>query len=396
MIVRSKLLRYIIERWKSNFTGTSALELAAHFSLPHAKVIKRLRTLASNNRIYLRETKLGQIEIRLDEDGRITSKVHDGVLVDTVIAFPARYILESVFRSERQDYGEFTNRLHMGDSQIKQYYFRQDVLDKYLRYQDRYNVYDTIVVGHVSAKDSYYSSLPESLRDNVLVSLRYGKRRLRDGGIAIAVIVIDLSNLSYQEQQYWASHELVGVQFAKEDYEYKQYVHMTFEGEWGEYEDPLEQIYNMVSNLNSITTKTVGGKLYSNMPEELHSGYIVINTIEAYQSAHKELYKVLGTDSLNKNVIIGLLKRVFGVKEDDLLKKDGKEKGTWELFKILVGGRMNIDFAPLQRCYDARISDTHKIVKRTLPDTDMTIKFIEDCKEILKTLRCIESYLQNT
>lgn len=392
MRVRSKLFRYIIERWKSNFTGTSALELADYFNLPHKRAIKILDKLASSGRLHLRETQLGQMKIHI-VNGKTVVEDYSGVLVDTLMAFPERHILESIFRGEGRDYGVFTNRLHTGDSQIKQYYFRQDVLDRYLRHQDRYNVYDTIVSGHISTKDAYYFSLPEHTRDDVLAILRYGKRRLKGGNTAIAVIVKDLSSLSYQEQQYWASYELTNIEFAEEDREYEQYVRMMFNGEWGEYEDPLEQIYNMVSNLNSITTKTVGGKLYDNIPEDLHSGYIVINTIEVYQSAHKELYKVLGTDSLNKKVIIGLLKRVFDVKEDDLLKQDGEEKGTWELFKTLVGERMNIDFGPLQRCHDARISNAHKIVKKALPDTDMTIKFREDCKEILKTLRGIESCL---
>ena len=83
------------------------------------------------------------------------------------------------------------------------------------------------------------------------------------------------------------------------------------------------------------------------------------------------------------------------MKEEDLLKQDGKEKGTWELLKLLVEKHMNIDFEPLQRCHDARISDAHKIAKKSLPDRDLTIKFREDCREILKTLRDIESYLMN-
>ena len=186
MRVRSKLFRYIIERWKSNFTGTSALELADYFNLPHKRVIKILDKLASSGRLHLRETKLGQMKIHI-VNGRAVVEDYKGVLVDTLIAFPERHILEGIFRSEGKDYGVFTNRLHMGDSQIKQYYFRQDVLDKYLRYQDRYDVYDTVVIGNISTKNAYYVSLPENERDDVLVSLRYGKRRLKGGNVAIAV-----------------------------------------------------------------------------------------------------------------------------------------------------------------------------------------------------------------
>ena len=60
---------------------------------------------------------------------------------------------------------------------------------------------------------------------------------------------------------------------------------------------------------------------------------------------------------------------------------------------MLVEKHMNIDFEPFQRCQDARVRDAHKIAKRDLSDSDLTMKFREDCKELLKTLRGIESYL---
>ena len=117
-------------------------------------------------------------------------------MVDTIIAFPERHVLAEVFEKAGKDYGVFTNRLHRGDNQIFLYFFRQDVLDKYLQYLDRYLIDDTIVGGHILTKDSYYFSLPENKRDKETFGhITYGKRRLKEGGIAIAAIAKDLSDL---------------------------------------------------------------------------------------------------------------------------------------------------------------------------------------------------------
>jgi len=123
--------------------------------------------------------------------------------------------------------------------------------------------------------------------------------------------------------------------------------------------------------------------------------YIVRNTVKAYQDAHKELYKLLGADSLDKNVLQALL-RNLGAKEEELQDENGEEKRAWGLFKIFVNNFCNADFVPLQRCFDARVADAHKIETIILPSGDLTLRFRGDCGEILKTLKSIEAYLKKS
>ena len=392
MIIRSKFLEHIIQQWKSNFTGTSALALADYFELTHNRVIATLEKLARNGKVNLRKTRLGRIVIN-HKNGVDEIKMRNLGMVDTVIAFPEKHILEDVFRKEGKDYGIFTNRLHKGDSQIKLYYFRQDVLDKYFRYQNRYNIHDDIVNGNISTKDTYYYSLHESIRDEALLHIRYGKRRLKNGDMAIAIIVHDLSDLSYSEQQYWASYELTDVEFIKGDREFEQFVRMHFGGEFGQYEDPIGNILDTIKHINSITLEIANGNLFRADIGQFSLQYIVVNTTDAYQNAHKELYKLLGSDSLNKNIIIHLLKKRFNVKDAELLENNGRERRPWGLFKLLVQ-KCDINFDPLQKCFDERVSNAHILGQRDLPNINLTIKFRKDCKEILETLKKIQAHLK--
>lgn len=391
----SDILPCIIEYWKRDFSGISALELADVFSTPHEEVIKRLRILAKGNRIDLREARLGQ-PIRFHEvktGGEVTIKVPaDWKMVDTFVAFPKRYVLEEIFAKEGKDYGVFTNRLHKGDSQIKHYYFAQDVLDNYLKYPDRYHIWDDVVGGTILAKDDYYFSLPQDKRDiETFAQIRYGKRRLKGGSVAVAAIAKDLSDLPYKQQQYWASFEIDNPQFIEEDEEFEKYWCESFEASFLDHEDPLQHIYETVRNINNL----IQTKLFQNDSENPCLQYPVVNTNWAYQNAHKELFKLFSPDSLDEDVLLELLKNRLGVSEKKLKGNKRQYKGNWALFKMLVEETPGASFEPLKRCYDARVKDAHKISVPCLPESDLTQKFRGDCLQILEMLKRLELHLKN-
>ena len=89
----------------------------------------------------------------------------DWIMTDTLMAFPSAAVLEDAFHTDRIDYGEFTNRLHKGASQVEHYYFRRDVLDGYMKQPERYEVNQDRVGGSVSMATDYYLSIPEECRD---------------------------------------------------------------------------------------------------------------------------------------------------------------------------------------------------------------------------------------
>ena len=391
MVTDCEILEYIIEDWKQHFGGTSGLILANAFNLTHEKIIEIIKALANSGLVYFQWATIYPVVIRTD------GKTEDQNKINTIFAFPTRPVLAKIFEEEGKDYGHFTNRLHKGDSPIGRYYSRQDVLDKYLRYPDRYHVNSTIIGGYILCTDAYYLSLPEDRRDQETVAqIRYGKRQLINGSIAIAAIAKDLSDLPIQEQTYWDSYEIKAEpDFVEDDHEFKQYMRQMFGGEWGDYEDPLRGICDSVDRINSLTEKLVGAALFKNISENPYLQYIVINTNEAYQNAHKELYKLLGADSLDKNVLLGLLKERLDAKDEELIEKNRKEKGQWSLFKTLAMKFPDTDFRSFQICFDARVEDVHKVGTKNLPDTDLVQKFRKDCEEILLSLKKLESNLDS-
>ena len=390
---RSYILNYIVEQWKQNFSGTSALELAEGFGLTHREAMKRLEALACGNKVYLRTAQLGEPiefgELERD-DGSIIAIPTNWRMVDTFVAFPKRHVLEKAFAEEDKDYGVFTNRLHQGDSQLSHYYFRQDVLDGYLSYPDRYHIHDDVVDGQILTKDAYYFSLAEDRRGSeTFAQIRYGKRRLKQGNVAIAAIAKDLSGLPYQQQQYWASFEIKNPQFAEEDEEYEKYWLQSFEAQFVNHKDPLQEVYGVLGSINDL----VGDKLFCCTSENPHLRYPVKNTNEAYQNAHKELYKLLGSGSLKQEVLLDVL-RQLGATEEQLKGDKRQWKGNWDLFGVLVEKVPGASFAPLQRCSKARHQDAHVIGTPGFPDVDLTQKFRVDCMEILETLKRLEFYLK--
>ena len=135
---------------------------------------------------------------------------------------------------------------------------------------------------------------------------------------------------------HWASHEIEkGVEFVKEDPEFEKYYRTMFEGEWVSYEDPLQEIRNVVECINNLTDRIVCGKLFRNTSENPHLRYIVRNTVKAYQDVHKELYKLLGADSLDKNVLQALLKKL-GAKEEELRDQNREAKKEQGLLRKQV------------------------------------------------------------
>jgi hypothetical protein len=182
------LLSIIVDRWKTGFKGISALEIKDILGISHEDAMGQLRKIEAKGMIRLRECQLGEpIEYHETRSGdtifRIGTKFE---MVDTLMAFPSKAVLEDAFFRDRKDYGEFTNRMHKGASQIQHYYFRRDVLDKYLKQEGRYEVEQDSVGGSIGMTSKYYMSLSEADQDALgFATVRFGNMKLADGTEAI-------------------------------------------------------------------------------------------------------------------------------------------------------------------------------------------------------------------
>ncbi len=153
------LIFHIILKWKEEFAGTSATELAHELGAEHEQVVPTLKRLASRGLVHLRHARVAGLRVTCaSENGTPTVSIQPTGPLDTVIAFPTKGQLRKVFDKEGKDYGFFTNRLHLGDSPIQQYFFNNEVLDKYFKYPDRYHLEDDVIGGSILTRDAYYSA----------------------------------------------------------------------------------------------------------------------------------------------------------------------------------------------------------------------------------------------
>lgn len=384
------LLDLIIKHWKEQgFVGLSALELAETLSKDHLEIIDDLRNLESKGTIGLRETQLGQpikfAEIKSSDDTTVNFPI-DFNIVDTVIAFPKRQVLETTFQRDGKDYGYFANRLHKGDSQIKHYYFKRDVLDKYFRFQDQYIVTEDNNGGNVDIKSEYYLSFPENTRGNLIGKIEFGNLKLHDGTMGVGVIAIDLAKLPYQEQLHWAAHEISTPQFSEENQDWDEHIDEIFNASWdAQHIDYIQLLSEVLEQINSglispLFTKTTNP--YIHIP--------MLNTERDYMEAHKELFKLISADNLDGNV----LKRLMlskGFKEENFIHDSGREKGKWALLKMLCK-MLGVDFSKFETINSNRQISSHKIATDfATPIAYNPEKFKVELRELIRELTKMKS-----
>jgi hypothetical protein len=390
------ILTFIVQHWKGNFTGVSALQISDAFQISHEDALAHLRNLETEAALSLRATQLGVGDTYID-----TPLADDDVfrlpltykMVGTVIAFPSRSILQAVFKKEGKDFGVFTNRLHQGDSQMTYYYFKSEVLDRYFRERHKYNIEDDDIGGSVGTKDAYYFSLAEDTRDEeTFGDVRYGRVKLRSGEDAIAVIVKDLDQLPKREQHYWAAFEIPADQIQDSTGSFEKHLRESFEGDWDvEHIDVIADLKALLTALNQLVNDT----LFSHT-ENPNLALLTTNTENAYIAGHKELYKLIGADNLNRDALKKLLV-LSGLQDIEFVHKEsGRPRGKWDLFKTLFN-LLSLAFESLQHVANMRQKDSHKITAQSIPEAYYPDLFKSDIqaavtalKELLKKIEQLE------
>lgn len=377
------LLSIVVSRWKSEFKGISALEIRSLLGLTHESAISELRALEAEGMVKLRPCQLGE-PITLTELPSGPPRVRvatDWKMVDTVMAFPAKHVLEEAFYADRIDYGEFTNRLHRGESQVQQYFFRRDVLDWYLKQRDKYSVHQDATGGTVSMTTAYYLSLPEEDRDrSAFATVRYGVMKLADGSEAIGLIAKDLDELPKADQHHWAAHEIQDPAPDESDTTWRQHVAEQFEASWdADHTDHIQDLGETLQAINAL----IGSTLFRRTS---HPGLHLpsLNTYGEYAAAHKELHKLIGPDNIAVDALKGLL-RDAGCRDDAFVHPSGKSKGAWALLKMLAS-RRGLDWAPFATVEENRHVDSHRVVAAAPSTEYYPRKFRRDLASVVAEL----------
>jgi len=374
--LETKTINYLIERWNENFTGTSALDISEKLDISHKNILKVLRKMYKENHIRFIETQLTSIKI--DEEGKtILSKN-----IDTLIATPTRKILTDNFIKNNKDFGVFTNRLHKGDSQITYYFFKYDVLNKYLQYKDRYELINDSFGGYINLKNEYYLQ-EENNNINTFSLIKFGKYKTDNNEWGIGVIAKDL-DISIAEQYYWASYEIKEPKFNKEDITWDKYIKQNYLGDWEILQKEL--IQELKQTLQKINLK-IGKKLFIQV-ENPNLFIPVINTVASYRDANEELYKLIGEDNIEEITLKNLLITKNFSEKDFYNANSRKSKGKWNLITLLFK-HVEISFEPFERVKASRIEKTHKITKETLPQKYYPEEFELNINGIIKNIKAL-------
>ena len=392
--MKNKILKIAIENWNQRFVGTSAIELSEELKIDHKDVLNYLYELKDKGKGSLREgVKLGSIKLIFDEKKNDKkTKIKE---VNTVIFFPSKKILTEYFNKKikpKSDKGEFLNRLHKGYSQIHLFYFVIEVLNKYFNHLERYDIYDDITGGCISMNDEYIRNLPEKEWYKYYFEIRYGKRKLVDNKLTVSVVLKDLADLSKREQKYWEHFEIKNPVFLDSDTEFEKFYLRHFEGEFVNIYDPLSIIQSKIKSINNLFTNK---KLFKN-EENRNLIYPIENTLRNYCYCNKELYKLIGPDSLNKKLLENLLIDKLNFKKGNLLNKESQRPlSKIQLLKLLIRnkGSKALIGSIWSEIKENRKKDAHEIIKPQISNINYYEKFKENCKQLCMALEILQKEL---
>jgi hypothetical protein len=380
--LEQKILDHAISHWQKDFTGINGINVAEVLDLEHKTVLGIFDELEKQGKGNVRrDVKLYQISISLLDN---QPNVGEPQEVNTHIFFPSKDVLTEDYYKQgfhRKSTPEYKSRLLKGYSQIHLLYFENEVLKKYLDRREIYDIESTVTGGHIRLTNEYMYSLSDDEFDKVAFpTIRFGKRHLARGDIAITVILHDLSELPEKDQAYWYSHEIEEPQFLPKDPDFEIFFRRNFEAEFLNDNDPLSELLNEINEINAIVGDSGLFAIVSNP----YVSYPVVNTYKSFCDSCSELYKVVGSDSINEKKVKNILKNRFGFSEQDFVHKKSKRPlGKLDLFKRFCGkiGCEHL-FDTIEEIKSYRISADHKVVSPKLTEQNFIAEYRQICHKL--------------
>jgi hypothetical protein len=373
-----------VNRWFKNFAGTSALDVARDLSLHHSLVMRLFEELAKTGHGSI-NADVTLYQLSFDPEN-IAADVKPEPVV-THIFFPSKEALRNAFYSSslpRQRLPEYTTRLHLGAHQIGLTYFREEVLARYFDHPELYEINDSLAGGDISA----LSGTP----DDRYLYVRYGKCRLKSGGVAVTAIFKDLSDMGPSEQPYWHSFELDSPDIDRSDLHFQNFLARTYEGEFVDFEDPIGRLLIGVAAVNAaLEPRTLFAKR-----ENVHLRLPVEETYKSLCDAASELYKIVGPDNLSQSVMKDLLMKDFRMQPDDLKhSKSGRALSSLQLLTLLeekleAPGLLTKLLRPLS---ELRVAADHRVLEVEAEAKSHSREFAQMCKGLAEALESLAKLL---
>jgi hypothetical protein len=383
----SEILEYCSKKWFDNPAGISALDLAEHFQITNEAA---MRIFESFNELEYgslnRNVKLGVVHFDLKN----VSEPLDSKEEITHIFFPSSRVLATFYEKfglHRRNIPEYTRCLKLGAGQMCPIYFEEEVLRKYFDHPEKYECEDSESGGSVLSRGE---EIP-------YIWVRYSKRKLEDGNIAVGALCKDLADMSDNDQKYWASYEIKSGKFLEyeKDKAYQQFVKSQIYGEFADYIDPIAEVFSLLKKINEAVGVTVFRQVQNKsvIPPIEH-------TFKSFCDSCSELDKLFANGNIDgKNLKNWMLQQKIA-SESDFICSDNKhpEITPRQILKLLeckVCGTTALSDL-MKECSDYRQQKAHCVDVSSETTSSYSQKFYDLCKRICEAGETLESKIKET
>ena len=203
------------------------------------------------------------------------------------------------------------------------------------------------------------------------VYVRYGKKLVNNGRVAVVAIYKDLAMMSSNEQKYWSSYEIKEFQADPDDKNFQRFLLRTYEGEFVNFPNPIADLSNAIDSVN----KFFGKESLFQKNENIHLHQPVENTKKTYCDSCSELFKLVGPDNIKKRALKEFLLKKLRVTDSELLDKvTGRDLSTFQLLQLLEAKVIeNKDLTKrIETIKKLRIEADHKILDEGNEESNYT------------------------
>lgn len=380
--LEQKVIDCAVEQWNKSHAGISSIDIATRIQSSNGKVMKAMIGLEVAGKCSLNKN----AELFTVSFGKKKMKVAKKATIAHFI-FPSKELLTDHFYNSdlvRQGFPEYIERLHKGAQQYKMVYFSEEVLFKYLDRPDLYDVEDSLSGGSIRSNTE---------DESTHIYIRHGRHKLANGRSAILAPYKDLASLDEAQQRYWHAFEIPNPDLVDVyDENYSKFIKRTFNGDFVEYENPLENFLESLKYVNA----SLGSAALFRHTDNPHLMIPVKNTEKSFYDSCSELFKIIGADSLVASTINKILVDEFGTKKEEFIHKSGRPLSPFQQLQLLEtkAGIEPFTSNIIEEVKGYRLRADHAIVVPLTSTTNFVEKFHTLCNEIANALRLFATKLE--
>lgn len=253
-------------------------------------------------------------------------------------------------------------------------YFERDTLLTYRNRSSDYEVDEDDAGGCVDAKLEPF------------FFIQFGHRTLADGETCLVVLDKDLASLPPRDLAHWHRHEVRNDTWATDDPDFRRWIAVNFEIDYGAGESGLSQIHREVLNINAVTRQVLGQPLWGADWHPLIS-YPTAENTERYAEAAMQLFRLL-IDAMQPSTLAAL----GNFMNMTISKADHRLKTVKELLPQHLHQQV---CDPLSRLSNAR-NKMHGVRTTGITSFPARQQFHDDVMELASSMTMLRQWLEDT